>query len=110
MRPISRWSAVLGLALLLARAAVGVGQEITPKVLIAPQGLNTLANNLATQVQALAQLVATNAGRSEADRALLSDTRELAQATAEFRDLVNKDPELFRVRRTYAGIDHSWHH
>jgi hypothetical protein len=108
-RSSRRCGAILGLGVILASTEASLGQEITPKVLVASPGLRTLAQELAERVRQLAQAVAADAGQTDVGRALVSDTRELAQAAEEFQTLVQKDAETFRVRRAFAGIDHSWH-
>src|SRR5690242_19839766 len=108
-----RWGSVVVLVLgsCVAASRGAWSQEVAPKILVAPPpGLQKLAQDLAAATAELARAVISNPAPTQLDRELVNDVRELAVAAAEFRDILRRDPEPYLLRRSYAGIDHAWHH
>ncbi len=96
-----------GVAFLLARSVSGQG--FAPQ---APGGpdINNLAHRMAEQVQHLAEDIRSDLAQNPAGRHLLQDTQELAQAVEEFHATVHNNPDMYRARQTFSGIEGTWQH
>ena len=75
-----------------------------------PADLRGLTEQLADRVQQLGNEVAGELRQSVAGRRLLQDAQELAQAVEEFRQTLQAGSDVAQVRRSFAGIDSTWHH
>jgi hypothetical protein len=65
---------------------------------------------MAGETRRLGDAVASDLGGTERGRRLQQDTTELAVSVSEFRQAVRGGADRFQVRRSYAGLDATWHH
>jgi len=107
MRGLSRRGWVIAVVLCLGIARAGLGQG-----LVAPApgaDLERLSRRMAEGVRDLADDIAAGPGRTPQGQYLERDARELQRSTGEWYTLIRGNVAPFQVRRSYAGLDVSWH-
>ena len=104
--------AVMSTAVLMAIGSSAANGQAVPAPVFpvqVPADLSPLVTKMADQVRRLGEAVATDLKSTTRGTALLEESKELAQALAEYRDSLPGRTDRFLARRAYSGIDLSWH-
>ena len=94
---------------LLSVAAVASAQTAT-KADKSTEDFKALVKAMAAHVRQLEANLAAESKPTDATKARIAETKELARSMDEFPASLARRFEPFRVRKQYSGIDASWHH